>query len=404
MEEQPFSPETVRFIGENKDGDVRRLALGKVPQGVDMAVALQQIEGYQLARRKLPAWAAREGIIFPPRLALEQCSSEATARLKREMARQLLQGEAQRMTDLTGGFGIDCSYLATLFEEVDYVERQTLLCDLARHNFETMGQHHITVHNDEAEHFLEQMTKTDLVFIDPARRDSNGRKTVTLADCSPNLEALAPQILKKSRFVMAKLSPMLDITQARRELKQMREVHIVSMDGECKEMTIILDQTCQTPHPAICCDMINGDDCKTVVFDPEEEKHIVPEYAETVGRYLYEPDAAIQKAGAFKSVAKRYRTKALSASSHLYTADDAVTDFPGRSFRVTGTCGFGKEDLRHLRAETPRANISIRNFPASAADLHHRLKIGDGGDTYLFATTLANGDKVLVKCMKTEDK
>ena len=235
-----LSEETRHFITQHAKEDTRLLALKKAPHNVDLKVALQQIEGAQLAQRKLPSWADNAEILFPPRLAMEQCSSEATAEAKQRIAKKLLKENTKTMVDLTGGFGVDCSFLAQLFSEVHYVERQENLCQLAQHNFTALNLPHIHIHNTEATQFINTMPDVDFIYLDPARRDNYGRKTVAIADCEPNLMNLEEQLCTKSRICMAKLSPMLDIHEAIKNLKYISEVHIIAYQNECKEIILIL--------------------------------------------------------------------------------------------------------------------------------------------------------------------
>ncbi|MBQ5680773.1 MAG: hypothetical protein IIV20_04780, partial [Bacteroidaceae bacterium] len=222
------------FIALNRQADVHRLALSKTPEGIDIHFCLQQIAGMQAAERKLPSWANREGIIFPPKISMEQCSSEKTALYKQQLVKRLLPADRHNMADLTGGFGIDFSYLAQLFEEADYVEQNEQLCEIARHNFGILGLSKAIVHNKTCESFTDEMGNYCLIYLDPSRRDEAGRKLVALNDCSPDMEALQDKLLDHAPIVIVKLSPMLDIPDALRRLPHVCEVHVVSVDGECK--------------------------------------------------------------------------------------------------------------------------------------------------------------------------
>ena len=384
---------TKEFIAAHRTEDPRTLALqAKRYPNVDIREAVVQIEGWQLSREKLPTWAATEGITYPPRISMEQCSSEATATYKASLA------HGSNIADLTGGFGIDCSYLARNFDKATYIERNGLLCDIARDNFDRLGMHHITVINGNSEEQLTTLPQQDWIFIDPARRDGDGRKVVALSDCEPNVVVLEEQLMEKACKVMIKCSPMLDITAACRELRHVSEIHIVAVKNECKELLFIL--SAETPAtPSVTCVNLRGDSKELFTFTPQQEQESAAAYTDKVGTYLYEPNAAIQKAGCFHSLATATNTLKLHPNSHLFTSDEYVGEFPGRQFRVKSVHGFSKEDIKQI-STLGKANITVRNFNHDTALLRKRLKLADGGENYIFATTLSNGEKVLVVCEK----
>lgn len=391
-----FSSETLQFIREHRTDNVRDLALraSRYP-GIDVQAAAEQIAGWQVARKKLPGWAQTEGIVYPKHLSMEQCSSEITARYKASLVR------GDTFTDLTGGFGVDFVCMARNFREADYVERQEALCEQAVHNFPLLGLEDVRVHCADAVDYLKAMEPVDCLFLDPARRDSHGGKTVKIADCEPDVSALEPLLLEKGKRVMVKLSPMLDIFSALRELKHVCEVHVVAVNNECKELLIMLEKGTEAcSDPVVCCEQA-VDNFLSEPFRftyPEEKKADCP-LAVSVEEYLYEPGASLMKAGPFRLLAERYGLRKLHPDSHLYTSGRLV-DFPGRRFRVTGVSGFGKKELKAFLHGVDKANLTVRNFPAAVADLRKRLKLREGGDVYLFATTLGNNEKVIVKGMK----
>ena len=390
-----LSSETLRFIEENVRADVRSLALQakKYPR-VDMAMAVVQIAGRQIAVAKVPSWYRTEGLLYPKHLSMEQCSSEATAIYKAGLV------EGDSFADLTGGFGIDCSFLSRKFKHADYVERQTELCELAKHNFPLLGLN-IGVHNEDGVEYLKQMHPVDVLFLDPARRDGHGEKTVAISDCEPDVSALEDLLVEKAKKVMVKLSPMLDLSLALKALKHVREVHIVSVNNECKELLLILEKSKDSSETVIHCEQITGTgEHQHYVFTQEQERTSDCPLAAEVGAYLYEPNASILKAGAYRSLTQAYPVKKLHASSHLYTSPYYIEDFPGRRFQVEAVSGFGKKELKFLMQGLEKANLTIRNFPSSVADLRKRLKLKEGGECYLFATTLSDESKVLIKCRK----
>ena len=383
---------TKQFIRENLNADVPTLALKKAPVGTDVSLALRQIAARQLLQKKVPQWADNEELLFPAHLSIEQCSSEAAARYKAS----LLQGGS--FADLTGGLGIDSYYLSQRFQQADYVEQQAELCDLARHNFAVLHAD-INVWNETAETYLKHCGQKDCVFVDPARRDAQGRKTVSIADCTPDVAALQEVLLEKAATVMVKLSPMLDISQALEELRHVKEVHVVAVANECKELDFILERGYQGEPQMVCVNLLTGQ--PEVRFTLEEERDCLCKMADGVSSYLYEPHPALMKAGCFKLLAERFGVCKLHKNSNLYTSDRLISDFPGRIFEVEGWAHYNKKLKQARLADVDKASIAVRNFPLSVAELRKALKIGDGDEVYLFATTLRGENKVSIRTKKT---
>lgn len=428
---------TQDFIRQHQDDDVRQLAfLGSKYPEVDMPFALDQIRGRKMARVKLPRWASLEGIIYPPHISMEQCSSESTALYKAELAARLLGLPASssgtemkaeneiEFVDLTGGFGVDFSYIAArLGVKSMYVERQAHLCEAAKENFGRLGLKNAIVKNGDGIEILHSfhpkkkdavsaddslgitydqprsLLKTNLglkiIFIDPARRDDAGNKVVSLKDCTPDVTVLQEEMLSKADYVIIKLSPMLDWHRAISELSHVREVHIISVNNECKELLLVLSARNMGGNLRIYC--IN--DAQSFVCDEldmeSSQVKIAPSTLEEM-QYLYEPNASLMKAGCFGVLSDRYDARMLSKNSHLFVSREPIAAFPGRSFRIIAVSSFNKKELkRHLSGIT-KANIATRNFPLSVAELRKRLKLKDGGETYIFATTLSDESHVLV--------
>lgn len=428
---------TQDFICQHQDDDVRQLAfLGSKYPEVDMPFALDQIRGRKMARVKLPRWASLEGIIYPPHISMEQCSSESTALYKAELAARLLGLPASssgtemkaeneiEFVDLTGGFGVDFSYIAArLGVKSMYVERQVHLCEAAKENFGRLGLKNAIVKNEDGIEVLHSfhpkkkdavsaddslgitydqprsLLKTNLglkiIFIDPARRDDAGNKVVSLKDCTPDVTVLQEEMLSKADYVIIKLSPMLDWHRAISELSHVREVHIISVNNECKELLLVLSARNMGENLRIYC--IN--DAQSFVCDELDmgasQVKIAPSTLEEM-QYLYEPNASLMKAGCFGVLSERYDARMLSKNSHLFVSQAPIAAFPGRSFRIIAVSSFNKKELkRHLSGIT-KANIATRNFPLSVAELRKRLKLKDGGETYIFATTLSDESHVLV--------
>lgn len=391
-----LSTETLEFIERHRNGDVRSLALQSAGhKNVDMTAALEQIEGWQTACRKLPLWSRTAGMIYPPRLSMEQCSSEETARYKAETI-----GGGDSFADLTGGFGVDCSWMARGFKQAWYVERNEKLCALSNHNFKALGLTHIHVCHEEAAQFLSRMQPKDVVFLDPARRDAHGGKTVAITDCTPDVKALFPLLKAKARRILIKLSPMLDITQALSDLPGITEVHVISVNNECKELLLLYDKRKgDTDDPTFhTVNMSAG--TQRFAFTRQAEATAECQFVTAPETYLYEPNASLLKAGAFHILSPAFHVKKLQENSHLYTSTAFQDNFPGRIFKIDAVSGFGKRELKTFLSDIPYANLTVRNFPGTVAGLRKRLKLKDGGDVYIFATTLQNKEKVLIKCRK----
>lgn len=393
---------TAEFIREYRERDIRQLALqaNRFPD-VDMPYALDQIQGWQIARRKLPKWAACDGVIFPPHLSMEQCSSEPTAQYKLNLAMEWAErvGHASRMTDLTGGFGVDFSFTSCAFAAATYVERNEQLCHIVEHNLPLLGLNNATVVCADAVEYLSTVEPQTMLFLDPARRDEHGAKTVMLADCTPDVVQLLPKLLEKSRFTMLKLSPMLDWHKAVDDLQgAVREVHIVSVGGECKELLLVLSTVVESELKVYCADLSTASDTSSLfVYTPGSSAPVANSKLKTQNsKFVHEPNASIMKAGCFDELAAAYGVSPVSRNSHLFLSDEPIEGFPGRSFVVERVTTMNKGELRKALVGIEKANIATRNFPLTVAELRKRLKIKDGGDVYIFATTTAEGEHLLL--------
>ena len=430
---------TSEFVKQFRESDPRKLALqaSRYPD-VDMPYALNQIQGWQTALRKLPSWAACDGVVYPPHLNMEQCSSEPTARYKQQVARRWAEripnASRTSMTDLTGGFGVDFSFTSRCFDCATYVERNASLCDVVSANLPRLGIRNATVECAEAEAVLERMEPQTMIFLDPARRDEHGAKTVLIADCTPDVCQLLPSLMEKSQFVMLKLSPMLDWHKAIVDLDgKVREVHIVSADGECKELLLVLAPDGKPEVQVFCVDIQSRPDSEgqyprsefvysiggeaepqptNSTFNIQNSKlpsatnltlnieHLTLNINNST--FLYEPNASVMKAGCFDEIARAYGVSAISRNSHLFLSDHETDGFPGRSFAIDAVTTMNKRQLRQTLSGMKQANIAVRNFPLSVAELRKRLKLNDGGDTYIFATTTSDGDHILMLTHKTK--
>lgn len=462
-----MNDKTREFVAMHRDEDVRELALkAKRVDGLDLPLALDQIAGWQIASKKLPQWASCEGIVYPPHISMEQCSSQFTAQYKSEITQTLLvpsatvharmsdsaesdmqtaksalhlsdsaesdtqeaktglrmsdSGESdtlvakRAMVDLTGGFGVDFSYLARGFSQATYVERQRHLCELAEHNMAALGLDQARIVCGDGVEYLSQMDPVDFIYLDPARRDEHGSRTYAIEDCTPNVLELRDLLLAKSRFTLVKLSPMLDWRKAVVDFDgAVREVHIVATGNECKELLLVLGR----PAQANARDSVDGAGSyrrlAPHVFCVNDDQRIDYDSAKyTQGlriggkplpdakRYLYEPNASIMKAGCFDLVEERFGVTQIGPSSHLFVSEQQIADFPGRGFAIEAAGSMNKKDTKRLLNGVKQANIAVRNFPLTAPQLRKKLKLADGGTVYLFGTTMQGGGHVLLRTSK----
>jgi 16S rRNA G966 N2-methylase RsmD len=384
-----INEQTWDFIRQHAADDVRKLALqGTKDAAVDLSMALQQIAGRQTALKKLPSWAAVERVLYPPHLNMEQCSSEQTARYKARLA-----GSGDTYVDLTGGLGVDFYWMSQGFKQRYYVERNAELCELVEHNFRTLG-HSCSVCCCDTATYLPTVPHADVVFLDPARRNEHGGRTYDIKDCTPNILELLPLLMEKADKVILKLSPMLDWRKAVDDLQYVREVHIVSVDNECKELLLVLEQT-ERPLRLVC---INNNQ----IFEVSSHSSPLTSHPSplTPEQFLYEPNASIMKAGCFAALMQQYPIRQVSANSHLFLSSVEIEDFPGRRFQICAISSTNKQTLKETLAGVSRANITVRNFPMSVEQLRKKLHLKDGGDTYIFATTKADGAHCLYICRK----
>lgn len=388
----------LRFIEEHEHENIRELALKlKNNPDIDAGYILRQIAGKQVARTKIPAWYNQKQILYPEHLSLEQSSSEKSARYKAS----LCAGDS--LADLTGGLGVDFSFMSRNYKTAVYVEKNEELANLATHNFEVLGLNHCNVVVGSAEDYLQTMPVADTIYIDPARRKKTGAKAISVEDCSPGLKEIGEILNEKARQVLIKLSPMLDISQALKILRFICEVHVVSVNNECKELLLMkpANVTCDDIvfH---CVDIRDTETVNKYIFTQQKENTAKVVYADSIKKYLYEPNASVLKAGAFKAISEDYTIEKLHPNSHLYTSDRYENEFPGRRFIVEEIIPFKKKELKEKLTAIQKANITTRNFPLSVDEIRKRTKLKEGGENYIFATTMNNDEKVLIVCEKTD--
>ena len=454
---------TKEYIQLHRKDDVYKLALSKAPEGVDLQYAIQQITAYQTIEKKIPSWAECDELVFPPKLSLEQSSSELTALYKAALIKEFMGDKRFIHIDLTGGMGIDCYFIAQNTSASHYVEQNADLCQIAQHNFAHLNPN-ITVHNTTAEEFLNKITDnrvqmTDdiqlltpnsslLIYLDPARRGNHGEKLVSISDCQPDVVALLPQMFEITNKVVVKLSPMLDITRAISELTHIEHLYVISVGNECKELLLFINReysgetqihainlkstvnnqsTVEPPrsffairlktvgsttppktggeYEGLFLPCLRGGACKAeglshLTSTLSHEASLSIPYATEIGAYLYEPYAAHLKSGLYKTMAERYEVSKLHQHSHLYTSTELNAEFPGRQFHVIEVVPFNKKTIKSFFKEHPKANLTTRNFPLNVSQLRTQYKIKEGGEKYIFATTLHDESKVLILCKK----
>ncbi|MDB4534621.1 class I SAM-dependent methyltransferase [Vicingaceae bacterium] len=356
---------------------------------MDKEFILSQINGTQKAKNKLPEYYHTPNIIYPSKLSMEQCSSEKTGLYKSK----IIKGES--LIDLTGGFGIDSFYFSKEFKTIIHIEQNTLLSELAEKNFKLLKANNIESINATAEEFIDSTNiKADFIYIDPSRRNVNER-VFKLDDCTPNIIDLAPEIFKIADQILIKTAPLLDIKQTIKDLKKVSEIWVISVDNDCKEVLYLIDKN-NTSAPEI--NTINlTKNNQEFSFNYENEINSSVSYS-LPEKYLYEPNSAILKAGAFNSVSDKYRIDKIAPNSHLYTSESKVENFPGRIFKIEKTIPYSTKEFKKIGLK--KANISCRNFKETVEQTKKKIKLKDGGNHYVFATTDINNKPILIICVK----
>lgn len=379
------------FIVENTNTDIVSVLLKKqFFEGVSQKELVEQLEAKKKCKDKLPSWFNTVNIYYPNKLNIEQTSSEQTARYKSKLT------SGKTLLDLTGGFGVDTYFFSKQMDTVFHCEINSELSEIAKHNFKIFDQNNITCIPEDGIQFLKKTDqKFDWIYIDPSRRNNDKGKVFLLKDCLPNLPENIQALFEKTKNILVKTSPLLDISQSIKELDFVKEIHVVAINNEVKELLYVLEHGFKKD---VIINAINLIQDQEVVFsfNLQKEPSAAVTY-ENPEEYLYEPNSAILKSGGFKSIAKTYGVKKLHQHSHLYTSE-ALIDFPGRRFEITTVLPYSKNVLKELKIT--KANITTRNFPASVAELRKKHKIKDGGDVYLFFTTNINSKLIILNCNK----
>lgn len=376
-----ITPEIIKFIREHENDDLNKLLLSapRFPQ-INIRFAVEQITARKTIKDKVPEWYAHDNILYPSTLSIEQCSSESTARYKQ----RLVNGKT--LCDLTGGLGVDTYYLSRVMQETFHVEHLQNYHEAAVHNFHVLQADNIKCIMGDAYEIAPNM-RVDTFYIDPARRTNVNKRIFALADCEPNILNLKTTLLTNAQRVIVKISPMADITEITRLLPETKEIHVIAVKNECKEILLILEKG-QYLSPPIYTINITPQKLQSFSFTLTAEHEASTTIATSICQYLYEPNAAILKSGAFKSISNHYELEKLDTNSHLYTSNQLLGEFPGRIFHVEKVVNFSEKHLKSLRKYLPQANITTRNFIFSVAEIRKKSGIKEGGDIYLFATTL----------------
>lgn len=388
--------EIQQFIQDHLHDDPVLLMLqsGKYPHLPIREIA-DQIKARQRLKKKLPAWVDNPQIIFPAAVSQEQSSSQTTAIYKSKIF------SGAKMADLTGGAGVDSFFFSRCFAEVHYVEPDLDLFNIAKYNLQTLGADNIKFFNQTAEEFLEKDDTYDLIYLDPDRRGKNNKKLYAFSDCEPDVIQLQDILLKKASSVLIKTSPMLDIADSIRELKNVEAVHVVAVEGEVKEVLYVIKEIPKEPLKILTVNFLNDDSVQHFGFNFNDEKSVEPPFS-SAKKYLYEPNAAILKAGAFKILTRHFNVDKLHPNTHLYTSDKYIKEFPGRIFKINSILPFQKKMLLEA-LPVKKANITTRNFKNTVEEIRKKTGIKEGGDIYLFATTGIDGKSVIVICEKISE-
>ncbi|PHS60282.1 MAG: SAM-dependent methyltransferase [Flavobacterium sp.] len=387
LNKEILTSEIQEFI-TNYNKDISKLAFAGSPfEKVTVQELIQQIESRNKIEKKLPTWFQTKNIFYPPKLNLEQTSSEITAKYKAS----IINGNT--IADVTGGFGIDSYYFSEKFKNVQHFEINNYLSEIATYNFSVLQKKNIQCFKEDG---LQQVQKNqyDVIYIDPSRRNDLKGKVFLLKDCLPNVPGHLDSVLFHCKQLLIKTSPMLDISLGLNELKYISEIHIVAVNNEVKELLWLAEKGFKNT-PKIKTRNFNKTTIEKFDFNLGDESHT--EYSEPL-KYIYEPNASILKSGAFNLVSERYNVQKLHKNTHLFTSDELV-DFPGRRFIINTTIPYSKKEIK-IFLNMKKANITIRNFPESVSNIRKKLKISDGGDDYLFFTTTGTNIKIILVCSK----
>lgn len=381
-------PEVQQFINDNLNADTSKLLFKGSPfDTISIQELVTQIISKKKCEKKLPNWFKTENIYYPPKVHIEQTSSEITAAYKSS----LVSGDS--IIDITGGFGIDCYYFSKKFRKVTHCELDGNLSTIVKNNYQQLKTGTINLVSGDGIEFLKNNdSKFDWIYIDPSRRDSIDKKVFLLKDCLPNVPENLELLFSKSDRILIKNSPILDLSKTIEELQYVKEIHIVAVHNEVKELLFVLEKNY---NKTIQIKTINHTKNNLQVFDFQYLKRNTSNYAKPK-KYIYEPNSAILKSGGFHEISSQLNLEKLHQHSHLYTTDERI-EFPGRTFLVENSCSYNKKEIKKFLKEN-KANITTRNFPETVAQIRKKTKIKDGGTTYLFFTTNNNNKHIVLIC------
>jgi len=393
MDIEQYDDSIKSFIKGHLHDDPFSLSLryaGKQEESLELAI--KQIRSRQKSKQKLPGWYDNLDLIFPEPVSVEQASSEMTAIFKSKMF------SGHRMADLTGGMGVDTYYFAKQFRHIVYVDANKELCTIARHNFKVLATNNVKVVHSDARAFLENTNeKFDLIYLDPSRRSPDGKRVNKLVDGDPNVSDMLELLTIRSKKVLVKVSPWMDIMAIRQSIQYAARIFVISWRNECKEILVLVDPEHKSEVMIEAADL--GGKTKSINFTMEEERN-AKALCGPPGQYIYEPNAAILKSGAFKTICHRYDVLKLHPNTHLYTSDVLIDEFPGKKFQLEGVLSPQRKKVVGELHENRQANVVVRNYPESADQIKSGWRIKDGGFTFLFFTTLHDAQKVVLLCQK----
>ncbi|KXA18025.1 THUMP-like domain-containing protein [Gardnerella vaginalis] len=430
---QKQNQQTIDFINQNQNTNPKDAALkASNNPNVNVAFAVNQISGKQIAKTKLPIWYKNERVIYPAHISMEQCSSQATAQYKARLANRLIKNNnidkcKTTLIDLTGGFGVDCAIMSQEFNKAICVEKQEELSAISQHNMIAMGLNNVQCINSTSVEALEKIDQATLIYIDPARRDKSGARTYAIEDCTPNVLELKSHILRVAQFLLIKLSPMLDWKKAVCDFSgSVSQIHIVSHNNECKELLLVLDSNMHSNVDVYC---VNNDSVTVfnAKYNPdlnkvEEESQELHESQEpdtknqqssnvlsinnwsNWAKYVYEPNASIMKSGCFRLLSSKYNVLQIASNSHVFISCEYESNFPGNIWKIDNIFSLNKKEISKALLNVTYANIATYNFPLSVNDLKKRLKLKDGGKTRIIATTDSKNNHVIIRASSTQSK
>lgn len=384
------------FINQNIESDTNKLLFQPIKEDIDIKFCVQQIEGIKKAKEKFPSLLENDDLLFPPKINLEQTSSEQTAKYKAS-----LFPKESTLRDLTSGFGIDVIFFAKELKKVYYHEINYELACIAEKNFKALGLENIIVNKGNSANDIDSLETTDIIYLDPSRRDENKNKVFLIKDCQPDIIEILPFLFDKAKTICLKLSPMLDIKLTIKEIKNIKEIHIISVKNDCKELFLVLEEYYDKEIEYNCVDFDSNGKMNKFTFIPSKSNTSLAEKnLQRSGVYLYEPNTSILKSGGFHALCERFEVSKLAPHSHIYLSEEEIEDFPGRKFKIKTILQYNNKIIKTLSTRYPKANITIRNFPQTVSEIRKRTNVKEGGDEYLFFTTNKENEKIIISCEK----